>query len=68
MEVPISMLVAPAIALLLILLRYLSPTIDPQEPPLVKAKIPFIGHLLGLLRYGIPYYTRLRYVPVVRYY
>ncbi|KXL51043.1 MAG: hypothetical protein FE78DRAFT_84400 [Acidomyces sp. 'richmondensis'] len=30
--------------------------IDPREPPLISARIPFIGHLIGILWYGPKYY------------
>ena len=32
------------------------------EPPLVHARIPIFGHVLGLLRYGVSYYRMLRFV------
>ncbi|PWY67640.1 cytochrome P450 [Aspergillus sclerotioniger CBS 115572] len=30
---------------------------DPREPPVVNSRIPIIGHLLGMLWYGLPYFT-----------
>ena len=38
-----------------------TPVHDPQEPPLVTSRVPFIGHILGLLRYGTRYYQMTRY-------
>ncbi|PYI02046.1 cytochrome P450 [Aspergillus sclerotiicarbonarius CBS 121057] len=32
-------------------------TRDPREPPAVGSKIPIIGHLVGLLWYGLPYFN-----------
>ncbi|KAL4995055.1 cytochrome P450 [Aspergillus recurvatus] len=32
---------------------------DAREPPRVHSKIPFIGHLLGLMRHGMEYSSRL---------
>ncbi|KAL6228712.1 hypothetical protein BDW75DRAFT_250849 [Aspergillus navahoensis] len=32
---------------------------DPREPPEVYSRIPFIGHLLGLLGHGMEYFGRL---------
>ena len=32
------------------------------EPPLVRAQVPIIGHLLGLMRHGVSYYRMLRFV------
>ena len=29
---------------------------DPQEPPLVKSRLPLIGHVLGLIRHGPKYF------------
>ncbi|RAK95226.1 cytochrome P450 [Aspergillus ibericus CBS 121593] len=29
---------------------------DPREPPLVSSRIPLIGHLVGLLWHGLPYF------------
>ena len=49
-----------AIAVLLALVfavRLLQSPIDSREPPLVSPSIPIIGHALGLLRYGTPYYA-----------
>jgi hypothetical protein len=37
----------------------------PQEPPLLKPKIPIIGHLIGLLRYRMEYYHQLAYGLVI---
>jgi hypothetical protein len=33
---------------------------DPTEPPRVKAVIPLIGHLLGLIKSGSSYFTQIR--------
>lgn len=38
-----------------------SPKFDPREPPLVKPRIPIIGHLIGLIRYQNEYFNRLGY-------
>ena len=35
-------------------------THDSREPPLLPQKIPFIGHVIGLLRHKVYYYVRLR--------
>ncbi|KAK4038603.1 cytochrome P450 [Parachaetomium inaequale] len=40
-----------------LLSRFLTLPLDPQEPPLVRSKIPFIGHVIGLLRHGTKYYS-----------
>jgi hypothetical protein len=35
---------------------------DPQEPPLLRPWIPFIGHLIGMLQYHQAYFEKLRFV------
>ena len=37
--------------------RLLRSPVDAREPPLVSPSIPVFGHVLGLLRYGVPYYA-----------
>lgn len=39
----------------------LSPDRDSREPPVLGSSIPFIGHILGLLRHGTRYYEQTRY-------
>lgn len=39
-----------------------APTQYPNEPPLVPQSIPYVGHILGLLRHGTRYYGITRYV------
>jgi hypothetical protein len=34
--------------------------IDPREPPEVSSKIPFIGHIIGMLTYHVDYYAMLK--------
>ena len=58
---------AAVIVLVGLLLKYLSTQrTDPREPPLVKPRIPLIGHLVGLIRYQNEYFTRLGYVNSAR--
>jgi hypothetical protein len=38
----------------------LKPKYDPKEPPVIPQKLPYIGHLIGFLRGGFTYYTKLR--------
>ena len=33
-----------------------------QEPPLVPQKVPYFGHVIGLLRYGLGYFDVIRFV------
>lgn len=59
----VSFLAASAAAALWCLLDYFyAPRHHPDEPPVVRASIPYIGHLIGLLWYGTRYYQITRYV------
>ena len=33
----------------------------PREPPIVPGSIPYIGHIIGLMRNNFNYYVQLRY-------
>lgn len=45
----------------LVVVCWLSNMPDPREPPLVPASIPYIGHVVGLMRSKFNYYVHLRY-------
>lgn len=47
------------LSVLVAVLLNLSPEMDPREPPLLKPKIPVIGHIIGLVREHTAFYTRL---------
>jgi len=55
-------LTALAAAVVAFLYRFSPARLDPREPPALKATIPLIGHIIGLLRHGIDYFARLRCV------
>ena len=40
--------------------RVLGTMHDPREPPLVSGFIPYIGHVIGLMRSKFNYYVELR--------
>lgn len=42
------------------LVHLLSPEYDPREPPVISSLIPYVGHMIGLLRYGQRYFEILR--------
>ncbi|KAL9121512.1 MAG: hypothetical protein Q9187_001932 [Circinaria calcarea] len=44
-----------------IIYNLLAIQIDPREPPFVAAKIPYIGHAIGILRYGANYWVQVNY-------
>ena len=58
-----ALLTALAIAMggFLLLARGLGSKQDPREPPFVAASIPYIGHIIGLMRSNFNYYVQLRY-------
>lgn len=35
--------------------RLLTPRIDPREPPVVKPSIPWVGHIIGIIRHQADY-------------
>lgn len=39
--------------------RFLSPSLDAQEPPVLKPWIPLIGHIIDMIRHGNLFLTRL---------
>lgn len=42
------------------LVRMVSTTQDAREPPIISASIPYIGHVIGLMRSKFNYYVQLR--------
>ncbi|UZP37012.1 hypothetical protein NXS19_004828 [Fusarium pseudograminearum] len=44
---------------LLVLSRFIAPTINENEPPIVKPRVPFIGHIISMLRNGSDIYVNL---------
>lgn len=54
-------LTVAALALLglALLKRVLYPTHDPREPPVLRPRIPLIGHAISIAREGGGYYERL---------
>lgn len=39
---------------------FASPRLDPREPPELKPRIPFVGHIIGLFRHQASYYSMLQ--------
>ena len=46
-------------AILLVCWQRLSVKLDPREPPLLKPKLPYIGHIIGIFRHEIFYFNML---------
>ncbi len=42
-----------------LLLSLATPRLDAQEPPLVKPSVPFIGHMIGIIRHQARYHVLL---------
>ena len=59
-------IMVPSVPLLIIAsavfftLNRFSPRYDSREPPVLPQKVPFLGHILGLLQYGLKYYSIIR--------
>jgi hypothetical protein len=56
---PITVSVA-VVALALFLWRFSASGLDPREPPEAVSKIPFIGHLIGMLKHENYYFEILK--------
>jgi hypothetical protein len=39
--------------------RVVFPTVDPREPPILRPKIPFFGHIISLIREQTNMFDRL---------
>lgn len=46
-------------AVLLIIRQRLSLQLDPREPPILKPRIPYIGHIIGMIRQHCVYFDEL---------
>ncbi|KAL4911366.1 hypothetical protein BDW74DRAFT_184739 [Aspergillus multicolor] len=53
------LLLIGAVTVLLYILSRQSLRLDPREPPKIHARIPLIGHILGLLQHGMGYFSLL---------
>ena len=63
---PLLLLLAAAIAAAWFALDYFcAPRLSEKEPPLVPHPVPYIGHILGLLRHGTRYYEMTRSVALM---
>lgn len=59
---PLLVGAAATFAALWYILDYIyAPKWSPNEPPLVSHPIPYVGHILELIRYGTAYYRITRY-------
>ncbi|KAI8651201.1 hypothetical protein NCS55_01363700 [Fusarium keratoplasticum] len=57
---PVVLTAAIIIPLLFVgLKKLLYPTFDPREPPVLRPRIPFIGHIVGMIRERSSWYIRI---------
>lgn len=62
-EAPIRYTVSTLLVTILVYLyRKSIPELDAKEPPVMLPRIPFIGHLVGMIRNQAEYYTSLQLV------
>jgi hypothetical protein len=59
-ETPERVAIAVVALLLLATFNFFRKSVDPKEPPVVNPRIPIIGHFLGILYHGVPYYGKAR--------
>lgn len=52
-------IILAVLAVLLIIRQRLAVQLDPREPPILKPKVPYIGHIIGLLRYHGAFFDKL---------
>ena len=52
--------VALALVGIMLAQRLLAPRLDPREPPVLKPRIPLVGHIIGLLRHRSNFFGLLR--------
>jgi cytochrome P450 len=57
---PVTMSVAIAAVVGFLIFYTLTPSVDPREPPLVKPRIPLIGHIIGMMRHQAAYHIMLQ--------
>lgn len=57
--------VAATVILAYFLEYYISSKDDVREPSRIRAKIPLIGHLLGIITSGPSYHSTLKYTPLL---
>jgi hypothetical protein len=54
-----SVLIGGVIAVIFLVNMLLTPRLEPGEPPLLKPKIPLIGHIIGIIYHQSDYHRRV---------
>lgn len=63
LQVPLLLLLAAVATAAWFALDYIcAPRLSQKEPPLLPHPVPYVGHILGLLRHGTKYYEMTRSV------
>ena len=44
----------------ILLNRFMAIQHDSKEPPVIPQKLPYVGHIVGLIQYGPHYFQRIR--------
>lgn len=57
---PVFLYLAVLVVVLHFLGKVISPKVDQHEPPILKPRLPLIGHILGLMKYEANYFSVLR--------
>lgn len=60
-----AVILATALLLLPLLNKFLAPNRDPREPPFIEPSIPFIGHIIGILRHQNNYHRIMQHVSLI---
>lgn len=55
----ISSAITSVIFIIALYLHLRSPGHDPQEPPILRSRLPFFGHIIGLIRHHTHYFRIL---------
>ena len=55
-QVKVTVKLAIALVLFLVICRLLEPSVSKQEPVLMRARVPLFGHLFGMMRNGNAYF------------
>ena len=56
-------IVVGILSILFFLWRKADASLDTDEPPIALSRVPFIGHIIGLIRYQVEYFEALWSVP-----
>ncbi|KAM5374561.1 hypothetical protein ACJA88_008026 [Fusarium oxysporum] len=58
-SVPNTWVIVTLTGLLFLLSRYVSPSLESLEPPLLKPRVPLVGHIISMFSEGGGFYVRL---------